>query len=977
MFKRKVLQKLVSLALAVLMIFSSVSPAALFATGTGDDESIDTNPDYSAVVDESIPEVESAVPDVILETESFSTDVPQFYLDDPIIRRHTDTPRNFRVGDASALLGECALRVAGIRLYASVVYPGFTGAIAPVFGPSGNPLGMNIGNDPEPPRSETPWIHDIHPDYSVLTYLHTDAVFNLADLANERAQFVVDVFWTGGSGYIETVGFTFLDVNGDVVIPLTEPGPPGAVTGVTIFEDDFSLTETIGTYQLTAIVRPFNAINQAVVWTSSDEAVATVDETGLVTARSPGVAVITVTTEDGGFTHAVTVTVNPQLVEFDGTSFQLNPARFMVGGEFVFDAGSLLGENALAVAGIRIYANTESGSLGGAISYGGAYTLMPDGQYGANTLRWGLGTAWPVALVDNTSMTFPAVNNHGNHSWDRTPFDAPLFTQADLDDGTAVFYLAVWWVGPLGINVTGFTFLDVDGNPIAPQSQADAPQFYLDEPLARRHTDSPRPFRVGDAPALLGECALRVAGIRVYASNVYPGFNGGIAPILTPSESQIDVGMQGGWDRDSHPDYAFFTYLHTEPVFGLANLANGNAQFVIDVFWTGSGDLTVVGFTFLDVNGEVVVPLVPPQPPAPATGMMIYDDDFALTAGVGTYQLTTIFTPFNAINRNVMWESSNEAVASVSEDGFVTALTPGTAVITATAEDGGFTDTVTVTVNAQRFEFDGESFHLDPYRLMRGGSTFVIDAGNLLREAALDVAGIRIYANTLDNSLGGAISYGGPPQTDMPGYGPNTLRWAVAGNWPILLEDNSLTFPVENHFPENHLWDRIPFDAPLFTQEHLDSDSAVFYITVWWAGATGINLTGFTFLDVDGNPIEPAADSGGGIPELPSIPEIPSIPELPSIPGLPSTPELPSIPELPGIPELPSILELPSTPGLPSVPDLPGIPALPSIPALPGIPSVPEISRIPTIPPAPVLRQQNQRGYQVTRLITMLLRPFR
>ncbi len=52
-------------------------------------------------------------------------------------------------------------------------------------------------------------------------------------------------------------------------------------------------------YQLTATVEPENAIDKAVIWSSSNETVATVSDTGLVKALKGGTAVITVQTTDG------------------------------------------------------------------------------------------------------------------------------------------------------------------------------------------------------------------------------------------------------------------------------------------------------------------------------------------------------------------------------------------------------------------------------------------------------------------------------------------------------------------------------------------------------------------------------------------------------------------------------------------------------------------------------------------------------
>ena len=60
--------------------------------------------------------------------------------------------------------------------------------------------------------------------------------------------------------------------------------------------------------------------------------------------------------------------------------------------------------------------------------------------------------------------------------------------------------------------------------------------------------------------------------------------------------------------------------------------------------------------------------------------------------------LSYTITPSDATNKNVTWSSNNNTVASVS-NGVVTAHSSGQATITVTTEDGGYTDTCTVTVN--------------------------------------------------------------------------------------------------------------------------------------------------------------------------------------------------------------------------------------------------------------------------------------
>lgn len=80
------------------------------------------------------------------------------------------------------------------------------------------------------------------------------------------------------------------------------------VTGVEL--DSTSASLKVGeTVKLTETVSPANASNKGVTWQSGNTAVATVDDNGLVTAKSSGSTTITVKTADGNFTAACAVTV--------------------------------------------------------------------------------------------------------------------------------------------------------------------------------------------------------------------------------------------------------------------------------------------------------------------------------------------------------------------------------------------------------------------------------------------------------------------------------------------------------------------------------------------------------------------------------------------------------------------------------------------------------------------------------------------
>ena len=78
------------------------------------------------------------------------------------------------------------------------------------------------------------------------------------------------------------------------------------------------------TFQLTAEILPANVTDPTIVWSSSDETVATVDENGLVTGVAEGFATITVTSADGNAmaTADVEVKMNTGIedVTVDGTA---------------------------------------------------------------------------------------------------------------------------------------------------------------------------------------------------------------------------------------------------------------------------------------------------------------------------------------------------------------------------------------------------------------------------------------------------------------------------------------------------------------------------------------------------------------------------------------------------------------------------------------------------------------------------------
>ena len=104
-----------------------------------------------------------------------------------------------------------------------------------------------------------------------------------------------------------------------------------AVSGVRLDYSKLSL-KTGETAALTATVYPSNAANKAVKWISSAPDVASVDQTGKITALKPGITTITVETEDGGYTATCNVTViDSSIVSVTGVKLSATVAELTIG----------------------------------------------------------------------------------------------------------------------------------------------------------------------------------------------------------------------------------------------------------------------------------------------------------------------------------------------------------------------------------------------------------------------------------------------------------------------------------------------------------------------------------------------------------------------------------------------------------------------------------------------------------------------
>jgi hypothetical protein len=100
-----------------------------------------------------------------------------------------------------------------------------------------------------------------------------------------------------------------------------------------------------------------------------------------------------------------------------------------------------------------------------------------------------------------------------------------------------------------------------------------------------------------------------------------------------------------------------------------------------------SGTLDFVINGTVEQAGEIAV-----------TGVSVSPDSVTTLETGERVQLTIVVEPEFATDPSVSWSSGDTSVASVDENGLVTATGPGSTVITVTTTDGGFTDSASILV---------------------------------------------------------------------------------------------------------------------------------------------------------------------------------------------------------------------------------------------------------------------------------------
>jgi len=482
-------------------------------------------------------------------------------------------------------------------------------------------------------------------------------------------------------------------------------------------EGDHQRILTVGqTTLLTVSYIPTLPTNRTIIWTSSNEAVATVDINGVVTAHSPGGAIITGTSQDGGYKDQCIITVepateisilgDPTIILTPAQQHQLTadvtinsvsrPITWSSSNEAIAVVSTNGTVTGVSVGNAIITATTKDGKTASVVvnvENQTSITIMGDA-----TRILALGQQHQlIANVTNNSTSLPVTWSSSNEAV--APVTASgLVTAGAVGSAMITATTKDGYVAQVMITVEASTAITIAGD--ATRVLVQGTQLQLNANVTSNSTALPLTWTSSnEAVATVtanGLVAALSLGSTIITATTKDGY---AAQVLVTVEAGTAISIVG------NPTRTLKTGAQEQLV---ANVTNNSTA--LPITWASSNDavttVSASGLVTALTSGSAVITattkdgftaqvLVTVE--GNTTITIVGDATRILTLGQ-QYQLAANVTQ-NSTALPITWSSSNETVAPITAGGMVTALKAGTAIITATTKDG-FMAQVLVSVEA-------------------------------------------------------------------------------------------------------------------------------------------------------------------------------------------------------------------------------------------------------------------------------------
>lgn len=512
-----------------------------------------------------------------------------------------------------------------------------------------------------------------------------------------------------------------------------------AVTGVSLNITETEVVEGT-TVQLEATVEPETATDKTVTWTSDKEDVATVDENGLVTTKTPGTATITATAGEAKATCVITVTAKP--IEVEGIELKTKEATVAEGTEFKIEY-VINPENATDKTVTWTSSNGEVATVDSegnvkAVAAGEATISAKAGEYtdkclvivkknvagvtiDKTTASINVGeTVQLTAEIDPEDAIVTTVTWSSSNEKVATVDETGLVTgvgggNADIT-ATAGEKSATCKITVI-VPVTGLSVLDEDHNPlesgvtiplhtgdtynltavVTPENATDPSVTWTSSDTEVAEVDEEgliETHKAGEATitAKIGEFSFEAKVVVTDPVIAITGIS------LNKTEAEMLTGETLTLVATIEPEDA----SSKEVGWKSSNTAIATVDKKGVVTALKAGEVTITASANkLTATCKITIK----DPVIPVTGISLDEIKIDQLIEGKTVQLTATVAPENATDKTVVWSSDNEDVATVDQTGLVTAVAPGTANVTATA--GEASATCEITVVAKPIEVEG------------------------------------------------------------------------------------------------------------------------------------------------------------------------------------------------------------------------------------------------------------------------------
>ena len=436
----------------------------------------------------------------------------------------------------------------------------------------------------------------------------------------------------------------------------TDPQPQVVgVTSVSIDKTSLSLTEGESA-TLSATVKPDNATNKTVSWSSSNSSVATVDAAGKVSAVAEGTATITAKAGEKSATCSVTVTKKVVAVE----SVTLNKSSLeLTEGETATLTATVKPDNA---SDKTVTWSSDKTSVA-SVDANGKITAVAEGT-ATITAKAGDKTATCTVTVKNDVVAVESITLN--------------ITSLILNEGETITLIAT--VKP--DNATDKTVTWSSSNP----TKASVDQNGKVTALTEGTVDI-----TAKAGGKTATCTVNIMKVNVPVESVTLN----VTSLLLIEGETFTLIATVMPDNATNKTVTWSSSNPTKASVDQNGKITALAEGTVDITAQAGGKTTTCRVIIMKGN-------------IPVESITLDKYYLELMEGEAA-TLTATVKPDNATDKTVTWSSSNPTKAAVDQNGKVTALTEGTATITALA--GGKTAYCMVTVKKKGISGDIEDFN--------------------------------------------------------------------------------------------------------------------------------------------------------------------------------------------------------------------------------------------------------------------------